>query len=107
MSDAQYWQDRLPDIIFVGGKKRSGKDYLCDLLVKEAGFTKVHMVEPWLRGFFERRGLDPDQWEALKAQYRADIQAEAAASRATNPNVLIDYLRGHLASLPKPICVTA
>src|SRR5262249_3544441 len=36
-----------------------------------------------------------------------EIQAEAAASRATNPNVLIDYLRGHLASLPKPICVTA
>lgn len=108
MTEAQrYWQDRLPDIIFVGGKKRSGKDHLCDLLVREAGFTKIHMVEPWLRQFFERPDLDPDRWEELKAQYRAEIQAEAAASRAENPNVLIDYLRGHLMSLPKPIAVTA
>ena len=97
----------LPDIIFVGGKKRSGKDFLCDQLVAQAGFTKVHMVEPWLRRFFERRGLNPDRWEELKTPYRAEIQAEAAAARANDPNVLINYLRGYLADLPKPICVTA
>jgi hypothetical protein len=107
VTDAQYWQDRLPDIIFVGGKKRSGKDFLCDQLVAQGGFTKVHMVEPWLRQFFERRGLDPDRWEELKVEYRAEIQAEASTARAENPNVLIDYLRGHLASLPKPIAITA
>lgn len=102
-----YWAERLPDIIFVGGKKRSGKDFVCDRLVGEAGFTKVHIVEPWLRDFFARRGLDPNRWEELKAEYRADIQAEASVARAVNPNVLIDWFREAVKDMPRPLCVTA
>lgn len=104
---SNYWAERLPDSIFVGGRKREGKDFVADLLVKEAGFTKVHIVAPWLRAFFERRGLDPDRWEELKSQYRAEIQAEASAARAENPNVLIDWFRQAIPTLPRPFCVTA
>ena len=49
------WQSILPDIIFVGGVKRSGKDFACDRLVEEAGFHKVHIVEPWLARRWCRR----------------------------------------------------
>ncbi len=94
----------LPDVVMVGGRKRAGKDFLCDSLVRYSGFVKLHIVEPYLRAFFGRRGLDPDLWEELKPLYRAEIQAEAEVARAEDPLCLIrrlperiDFLRaqGH------------
>lgn len=101
------WQAVLPDIIFVAGVKRSGKDFVCDRLVEEAGFTKVHIVEPWLRQWCTQYGYAPDDWERAKTERRAECQADAAANRAKNPFVLIDWFRESVKSMPKPICVTA
>lgn len=97
----------LPDLIFVAGKKRVGKDVLCDTLVEREGFTKVHIVESWLRRWCERRGLDPNLWEIHKTTYRAEIQQEAAAARVDDPLCLIRPLLSDLENLPRPLCVTA
>lgn len=101
------WQSILPDIIFVGGVKRSGKDFACDRLVEEAGFHKVHIVEPWLRKWCAEHDYDPDTWETVKFKERARIQADAAKSRESNPNVLIDWFREAAPTLSKPFAVTA
>lgn len=103
----QHWQDRLPAVIFVGGKKRSGKDFLCDRLVEQAGFRKVHIVEPWLRQWAVSHGYHEDEWETVKFKHRAEIQADANVARETDPMVLVRYMRDWLPTLPKPICVTA
>jgi hypothetical protein len=102
-----YWAERLPDIIFVGGRKRSGKDFVCDRLVAEAGFTKLHIVEPWLRQWAPRYGYAPDDWERAKTEHRAECQADAAAERAGDPMVLIRWMRAALAERKGPVCVTA
>src|SRR5215213_2822033 len=97
----------LPDLIFVGGKKRSGKDFLCDRLVAERGFHKAHIVEAWLRQWFAARGENPDEWETLKTRYRAEIQADAEVARAKNPRCLLDSFAELLPTFPRPLCVTA
>lgn len=97
----------LPDIIFVGGKKRSGKDFVCDRLVEEAGFTKVHIVEPWLRQWATRYGYADDDWVRAKTELREQCQIDATAEREKDPFVLINWLRESLPTLPRPLCVTA
>lgn len=97
----------LPDLIFVAGVKRSGKDFLCDTLVERAGFTKVHIVEQWLRQWCVDRGLDPDRWEEHKAVHRQEVQADATAARKNDPLCLVRPLLSALPSLPRPLCVTA
>lgn len=104
---ASDWQAILPDIIFVAGKKRSGKDFVCDRFVEQAGYRKLHIAENWLRLFFERRGLDPDRWEELKADYRLEIQAEAELARQENPRRLLDPLVEELVRVKVPTVVTA
>jgi hypothetical protein len=99
--------DGLPDLVFVGGKKKSGKDFVCDRLVAECGYHKLHIVRPWLEDFCRRHGITYAEMEANKARWRATIQAEAEESRAANPDRLIDPLRRDLPTLPRPLCVTA
>ncbi len=82
----------LPNVIFFGGRKKSGKDFICDFLVRERGYTKLHIAEPWLRGFCERHSLTWEHYSANKHLYRAQVQAEAEQARAENPNVLIEML---------------
>jgi hypothetical protein len=103
----QLAQSQLPDIIFVGGKKRSGKDYLCDLLVERAGFTKYHIVRGWLEGFAARHRISYAEYEAHKEFWRHDVQAEASAARAADPDCLVNAFREILPTLPRPLCVTA
>jgi hypothetical protein len=96
----------LPDIVFVGGKKRAGKDFLCDSLVRVAGFHKYHIVYPWLLKFCDRHGLSYADYESNKSQWRPQVQAEATEARNANPNCLVDGFRELLPTLPRPLCVT-
>lgn len=82
----------LPNVIFFGGKKKSGKDFICDFLVRERGYTKLHIAEPWLRAFCERHNITWEHYSANKHLYRAQVQDEATLARERNPNVLLDLL---------------
>lgn len=82
----------LPRVVAFAGKKKSGKDFAADCLVRDAEFTKLHIVEPWLRLWMAEHGLDPDNWEELKARYRAEIQRDALKAREGDPLRLIRVL---------------
>lgn len=80
----------LPRLIFVGGTKKSGKDYLCDALVREAGFEKVHIAERWLQRLCFDMGIAyVEDYLPNKASYRAEIQRRATAAREADPLVLV------------------
>ena len=71
----------LPPVLFIAGKKKSGKDFLADTFVTEFGYAKLHIAEPWLRAWFAAKGLNPDEWETLKTQHRTEIQKDAQVAR--------------------------
>jgi hypothetical protein len=96
-----------PDIVFVGGKKKSGKDFLCDALVRDLGYTKFHIVAPWLAEFRKRHGLSEEEYEKNKAKWRPVVQAEAASARREDPHCLTRAFRAVLPHLPRPLVVTA
>jgi hypothetical protein len=96
-----------PDIVFVGGKKRAGKDFFCDALASELGYYKCHIVAPWLAGFQERHGLTPEEYEADKGRWRPVVQAEATEARRKDPDCLVRAFRAALPTLPRPLAVTA
>src|SRR5690242_9954698 len=82
----------LPDVIFLGGRKRAGKGTVAKAL-EAVGFTTLHIVEPWLRQWCADRGIDYDtEYLPNKGQYRQQIQDDAEIARAENPNVLLDAL---------------
>lgn len=81
---------QLPRLIFVGGAKRSGKDFLCDALVAQAGCVKVHIAEQWLKALCFEMGISyVEDYLPNKANYRAEIQRRAAAARQADPLVLV------------------
>lgn len=97
----------LPEIIFVGGKKKAGKDFLCDALAAEAGYHKHHIVGPWLDLFCERHGITFDEYQENKGKWRALVQEEATRDRQADPDCLVKAFRNALPTLPRPLCVTA
>lgn len=96
-----------PDIVFVGGKKRAGKDFFADALVSELGYTKYHIVRPWMEEFCRRHGVAYEDYEKEKHRWRALIQKEATEARATDPDCMVRALRAALPTLPRPLVVTA
>ena len=89
----------LPPVMFIAGKKKSGKDYLADTFVMEFGYAKLHIAEPWLRQWFKARGLDQPMGR-VKEQYRAEIQADAKQVRAeTGGRALLVGLRDRINEL--------
>lgn len=98
-----------PRLVFVAGKKRSGKDFVADRLVEERGYKKLHIVEGWLRDWGAKNGLDPDRWEEWKSAHRAAIQRDASIERARDPMVLLNRFENVLANEMSrgPVVVTA
>jgi hypothetical protein len=94
-------------IVFIAGKKKAGKDYICDALVRLEGYHKFHIVAPWLAEFRERHSITEEQYEVEKAKWRPIVQAEATKARKANPICLFDAFRAALPTLPRPLCVTA
>ena len=76
------------------GEKGTGKDYACDQFVKELGYTKLHIAEPWIRVQLEDMGVTWEEYNLNKPIYRPEIQARANGphGRAGNPRVLLDPL---------------
>jgi hypothetical protein len=91
--------------VFLGGKKKSGKDFIADQLVARAGYTKYHLVRPWLEGFCARHGLAWDRYEAEKAQWRPLVQEEATEARRLDPDCLVRAFEAAFPALPRPLAV--
>src|SRR3954468_13175053 len=108
MTDATYWQERLPDVVFVAGQMGSGKDYYCDALVEQASYTKYHIVTPFKLAVCAELGITLDELEADKAKYRPFLQDGAIERRAANPNCMVDLFDEQYRSggLPKHLAVT-
>lgn len=103
---AAYWQQYFPPVVFVGGTKKSGKDTVCDQFVEEAGFTKIHIAQPWLELFCERHRITFAEYTANKAHWRSLVQSEALVARSRDPNVLVKALYAELRTLPRPLVVS-
>lgn len=83
----------LPNVIFFGGKKKSGKDFICNVLREEHGFTVIHIADPWLRFTCRNMGIDYEtEYLPNKHLYRAEIQRRAVAAREADPDCLIKML---------------
>lgn len=81
----------LPQLIFVAGKKRAGKDTLCDSLLP-FGYTKLHIAEPWLRTqCYDLKISYEDEYLPNKGQYRDIIQRRATRARQDDPYCLIRH----------------
>lgn len=85
--------------IFIAGKKKSGKDFIADVIVDRFGFRKIHIAEPWIRRHLEDMGVSWDEWLTNKHLYRDEIQRRATKARADNPNCLIDDLPNYLGNV--------
>jgi hypothetical protein len=86
----------LPNIIFVAGKKKAGKDVVCDSLVPY-GYTKLHIAEPWLRRHCADMGISYEgEYLPNKHIYRAEIQRRATLARAADPECLLKELPAFL-----------
>jgi hypothetical protein len=88
---ANAYQLVFPTLIAVAGKKKAGKDTVCDSLA-DFGFTKLHIAEPWLRDLIQNWGITWGEYQKNKGYYRAEVQRCATIAREDNPRVLIDRL---------------
>jgi hypothetical protein len=103
-------REDLPPVILVGGKKKSGKDFVCDTLVTHHGYSKIHIVTPWLIDWCQRNGIDyVHEYLVDKGRYRAKLQADALEAREANPHVLTEALVARVNELRAeghPVAVT-
>lgn len=79
----------LPDIIFLAGLMRSGKDTIAELLVQYAGYVRIAFADALKEEIAAHYGVTVEHINQHKAEFRSILQEWGVAKREADPEYWI------------------
>ena len=106
MGDANYWQPRLPDNIFLAAKMAAGKDFVASFLIREAGFTKLAFADALKEEAAAHLGISVEELNARKLEFRPILQNWGVGKRDADQDYWVKEWARRRAAITGPVVVT-
>lgn len=106
MSDATYWQPRLPDNIFLTAKMAAGKDFVASFLIREAGFTRLAFADALKEEAAAHLGITVEELNARKSEFRPILQNWGVGKRGADQDYWVKEWAIRRAAITGPVVVT-
>ena len=98
--------DTLPERIVLKGQMGAGKDFIGQVLVSHAGYTRFALADAVKEEVATRHGISLAELNLRKGEFRAELQGVGGGRRGEDPNYWINQLQEKLRAHPGRAVIT-